>query len=446
MIYLIVYLIIATVVILITGTLVAVLVRRYYMGRRYRALDEERERYSVLLIELDSGVRIEDAAPYRRAQGGAAWTAVEENLLKALEGPGSSEAARLLTELGYAGYYMKRLKARRKWEQAMAAERLGRMRCAKAVPALIEALASENRDLKLMAIYSLGRIGDEAAIPPLLGLMRLAITTEEDISLRILKSALLSFGPLVMRDLLAELESPDWRMRSTALDMLCELGSRELGPRFLRLLEDPEQDVRAKAAKGLGRIGYGGATGALTNALNDGFWVVRLHSARALGLIGDASAAPELKAALLDKNWQVRDVAAEALGRLGGMAIADLLTVFVDSTDRYASDQALDELCRIGLYDRIAKGLTDPEVLFLVKENHAPDDMVDDKEKSATAYMLHFLSTLSEERLSAVLASLSGGEGPASELALVTGEIMGLNPRPRAADRSGPAGAGPPGQ
>src|SRR4030067_848497 len=47
------------------------------------------------------------------------------------------EAARLFDKLGYADHYMKTIKSGNRWEQALAAERLGHVRCARSLPLLV---------------------------------------------------------------------------------------------------------------------------------------------------------------------------------------------------------------------------------------------------------------------------------------------------------------------
>lgn len=253
MAYFLVYVTIWTTVILIVGTFLAVLVRRSLMGRKYMRLDVERERYSTLLATIELGNTIEDIRPFQKKPGSAGWIAIEENLFRALgSDAGRQEGLRLFNVLGYADRYMESLSSKRKWEQALSAEKLGRINCRGAVPNLMDSLKSPNRDLQLMAIHSLGVIGDETALPHLIALLKHAVTAEEEVSLPILKSSILAFGQNAVMWLVPCLNDPDWRMRSTVLDVLGEIGDQRLSGEFMRMLKDTEQDVRAKAAKGIG--------------------------------------------------------------------------------------------------------------------------------------------------------------------------------------------------
>lgn len=406
--FILLYLAIWTVVILIAASLVVVLARRAYMTRKYRLLDGERERYSPLLAHLSAGRAVKDFGPYAHKPGSPAWKAVEEVLFKALNiGPAREEASRLFESLGYARHYIEKLNKGNRWEQALAAEKLGEIRCAAAAPYLIEAMGSKRKDLKLMAVNSLGAIGDESAIPHLMLMLKHTLAHEEEVSVRVLKSALISFGPAVLRDLLTGLNEPDWKVRAAMLDILGEIADKRSAPELTRMLSDSEHEVRAKAAKGLGKLRHSDAVPALIRALDDEDWVTRLHSARALGLIGDWAALMPLKRSVCDRNWQVRAAASEALLRLGDKGYVELLNLYLDVPDKYAKDQALDDLCRSGIYKKLmaaVEGVPRP----LNQKKKAPENKYDIGEDGLLE-MAGILSTLSPWRLEEVLCALSGG-------------------------------------
>ncbi|MBI5491970.1 MAG: HEAT repeat domain-containing protein [Deltaproteobacteria bacterium] len=369
---LIVIFVIWAIISLISFTFLAVLLRRFYMNRKYRLLDSERERYRPVYDSIVSGVPL-DVKEFNNA-GRPGRQALEEYLFKALEDisrarppeqcPGDFNSARPIEdiyryfdELGYTDGYIKKLKEGNYWEQAIAADKLGRLKCRKAVPGLIEALGRKGRDVKNMAVHSLGAIGDRAALPHLIALLKESVEKDEEVSLRIIKSSLISFGEGALPDLMEELKSPVWQVRAAAADILGEIAGEIASPgieaAFIEALSDTEQDIRAKAAKGLGKIRSVAALPHLCSALRDPFWVVRLHAARALGLIGDPRAIEAVKSGLVDRNWQVRRVAAEALGELGDAAYPALLEVFLNDDDRYAKEQAAFTLEKAGVMDKL---------------------------------------------------------------------------------------------
>ncbi|MBI2401088.1 MAG: HEAT repeat domain-containing protein [Deltaproteobacteria bacterium] len=407
MAYIIVSFIIIAVIILIVLTLIAVIARRLYMERRYRRLDYERERYSVLLAILESGRSIEAPDEYRHRPGSPAWIAVEENLFKAFDSDhGRSEAARLFDALGYTSHYIDTIESGGRWAQAMAAERLGYMRCARALPLLVKSLESRNTDLKLMVIHALGLIGDASVLPIMMKLLRSSILIDEEISRKVLISSIVSFGAEAVRALVAELADPDWRIRAVCLDLLVEIGGANLSPLFMKMLDDPEQEVRAKAAKGLGRIRCVDSVPRLEFALADQYWVVRLHAARALGLMREERSVSALTEKLTDKNWQVRRAAAEALGAIGGSAYHELLKVYIDSTDQYARDQAFFELGERGVAGALLSMLHEGENNYLLLKDIPPTGDKGGIGREVVREMLLFLTTLSKETLGQALMAL----------------------------------------
>ncbi len=358
---LIVIFIIWAIISLISLTFLAVLLRRLYMKRRYRLLDAEREKFRFFYDSLISGAplnlkELKDAGPIGRL-------ALEEFLFKALEANGErNDILGYFDELGFTEDYIKRLKGGNYWEQAFASDRLGRIRCGRAVPELIDALGRKNRDVKNMAVHSLGAIRDKRAVPHLINLLKESVQKDEEVSLRIIKSSLISLGQEAVAELIAELKCPVWQVRSATADILGEIGSREAEAPFIEALSDPEQDIRAKAAKGLGKIKSRAAIPHLYNAALDRFWVVRLHAVRALGLIGEPQAIDAVRARLVDKNWQVRRVAAEALGGLGDGAFPVLLEVFLYDEDRYAKEQASFAFEKAGVINGLMDFLLTPEI------------------------------------------------------------------------------------
>lgn len=345
-----VYIVIWSTLTLISFTLVCVLVRRFYMQRKYRLLDLERERYAGLQSTLISGA-LTDAGALRKPPGSGAWTAIEEALFKALDSKKTEKERirRLFDDLGYTAYYMQKLKRGNRWDQALYAERLGRLECREAVHELINALTSKYRDVRMLAAYSLGRIRDERGLAALIKELRSAVISDEEVSLKILKSALISFGPVLIEHILPLTKDPEWRIRAAAMEILGEAANQAMAWVFMEGLTDPEQDVRAKSARAIGTLSHRPAIPALKGLLKDPFWVVRIHASRALGLIGDHSAIPDLIGLLTDGNWQVRRSASEALGRLGGDAYPALLGFFLHTGDDYGRAQAAEELENAGI-------------------------------------------------------------------------------------------------
>lgn len=347
---LLVKLVIWSICVFIIGTLFVVMVRRIYMERRYRALDSERVRCAHVFDSVAGGQE-PDRSVHMRPPGSPGWVAMEEILFKALDaGAPRALILKWFEDLGYADQYIDQLTtSKHRWEKALAAKKLGLIRCERAVPFLIKALGAGYRDTRNMAIFALGLILDKSAIPHLISALRDSVRNDEDVSIRVVKSSLLAFGEAALPYLVQEARNPLWKTKAAVVDILVELACPAVADTFIGLIDDTEQDVRAKACKGLGKIRHAQATARLIKATEDPYWVVRLHAVKSLGLIGDPFSVEFIGARLEDQNWQVRKTAAEALGVIGRCAYAVLLDVYLRSTDSYAREQAADELERAGV-------------------------------------------------------------------------------------------------
>ena len=200
--------------------------RRYFRKRAYGRLDRSRVKYGPLVGSFidDPSSRSLDAL--KTEHNSTDWTAVEEALLSAVEDAQGSRYEKiygLFEALGYVDDYLDKLKNGRGWERALAAERLGAVRCGRAVSALINALDDSFRDVHNMSIYALGLIGDESALPAIIESFKRGIDDYEDVSLRIVKSALMSFGGLSVQFLRPELKNPAWRIRAAVVDILGDI-------------------------------------------------------------------------------------------------------------------------------------------------------------------------------------------------------------------------------
>ena len=124
------------------------------------------------------------------------------------------------------------------------------------------------------------------------------------------------------KDLIAQLESPNWETRRRAAQLLGRMGSQAAPavPALVIALTDENEHVRHFAAAALGHIGPDAAPAipALTAALSDEQEPVRAHAAFALGKVGpDAAAAvPALVESLSDEEAEVHHCAVHALDQI----------------------------------------------------------------------------------------------------------------------------------
>ena len=128
-----------------------------------------------------------------------------------------------------------------------AAEALEKIGDPQAIPALIEALKDEDRDVRRTAAWALGQIGPPA-VPALIQALR----------------------------------DEKWEVRQAAAEALEKIGDPQATPALIQALRDEDVGVRRVAAKALGQIGDPQATPALIHALRDEERWVREAAAEAL--------------------------------------------------------------------------------------------------------------------------------------------------------------------
>ncbi|HEU4680432.1 MAG TPA: HEAT repeat domain-containing protein [Gemmatimonadales bacterium] len=262
--------------------------------------------------------------------------------------------------LGLVDKYIDKLRSARKWrDRAFAAELLGRVGSAKAVPVLLEtvnATRTEDSDVREIALRALARIGDPGAVDPLI---RALASADVWLAPRI-ADILTRHGEAVIDPLLSVLgDSAQPPARAWAANVLGEVRAQRAFPALIRALGDPEDEVRAKAATALGRIGDRRATGyLLEHLLTDPAPFVRLRIASALGRFRGPEVIDRLVRALGDSAWWVRLRSVEALEQIGSEAAAPLL-VALDDDDPEIRVRAAVALERLGVPDNLVRMIED---------------------------------------------------------------------------------------
>jgi HEAT repeat protein len=237
------------------------------------------------------------------------------------------------------------------WRRATALQRLGRAHHP-AVPRLIRfVLDDPDPRIAMVAIRTLGDVGDDWAIDILIDVLRGGRGSRSRVA-----AALEELAPVPGDRLVSLLGdwNPEVRFWGAALlHAYPELGERTL----IELTWDQDPNVRAAAVETLGtRHGKDVGT-ALVARLDDSEWFVRVHAARAAGHVVGVGAAPSIAHLLADERWWVRTAAKDALRGLGADAVPSLLSVLAHD-DRFARNGAAEVLQDIGFVDFLA--LDDP--------------------------------------------------------------------------------------
>ncbi|MEZ4412801.1 MAG: HEAT repeat domain-containing protein [Gemmatimonadales bacterium] len=260
--------------------------------------------------------------------------------------------------LGLVDKYVTRLRTATKWrERAFAAELLGRVGNANAVPALLETVAAtrtEDADVREIALRALARIGDPRAVPPLVE----ALKRSEVWLVPRIADILTRHGALAVDPMITFLEdSSRHPARAWAASILGEVRAARAFPSLVHALNDLDDEVRAKCASALGRIGDGRAVGyLLDHLLSDPAPFVRARIAQALGQFDEPEVIERLVRALGDPAWWVRMRSVEALEQVGAEAEGPLLLA-LDDTDPEIRIRAAVALERLGVPGRMIEAI-----------------------------------------------------------------------------------------
>jgi HEAT repeat protein len=197
------------------------------------------------------------------------------------------------------------------WQRARAAHVLGDLASKEAVPALVEALGDEERDVRAAAVRSLGQLRDPAAVEPLVRAL-----VHHEVPRAASSQALLAIGPLAADPLRDLARSQECELHATAIELIGLVGDASDGPWLEVRLNDESPAVRANAAGALGRLGDEDAATSLRIALYDATMPVRVAAARALGAIGDTEAREALLERALTGDFDTARAAAKSLARV----------------------------------------------------------------------------------------------------------------------------------
>ena len=371
-------------------TVLAWLIYSWYLDRVERRLAERKGLYRELVSDLATRDRALLHPTIHQIS-----TLYDLDALEAvLEEQARSSSGRpgwlleVYDELGLVDKYIHMLRSARKWrDRAFAAELLGRVGGAKAVPALLEtvvATRTEDSDVREVALRALARIADPRAVEPLIKALEDA---EVWLAPRI-ADILARHGEAVVAPLIAVLDEGKHRpARAWAANVLGEVGAQRAFPSVVRLLDDPEDEVRAKAATALGRMGDRRAVGYLVDhLLSDSAPFVRARISAALGQLGGPEVIERLVRALGDPAWWVRMRTVEALEHVGGVAEGPLL-IALDDSDPEIRIRAAVALERLGVPDNLVR---------MIEIGERVPDAMQTMVKFAAAGPREFLSELTQ--------------------------------------------------
>src|ERR1051326_6192223 len=373
-------LILTAVTFVFTGCLIVLAVaRRRYREKHFKHLDDAREHHQPLITKLlNGGEDYPHVLSTLRAIAGRHRIYILECLC--LQNKASPEQLprirRLCEDLGLVEIWQRQLantveNRTGRWSflvRAQSAENLSIIRQQPSWPLLVRALDDPHPDVQAVAVRALAAIGERQSFAPLIQQLHRAVFIPSiGPSVRSIKAALVQFPLEYAPDLLPSLSHSHPRIRFLATDVIREMvehaGKAQTGldpeafPAALieiflnKLCRDENPDVRARSAHVISSFTDPRVRAALLALLDDSQWFVRLHAVRALAQRKYASDDSHLARHITDPNWRVREAAVRALSALGQFGL--LLDFLIESNDRYAREQIVEELERDGFMSEL---------------------------------------------------------------------------------------------
>lgn len=291
---------------------------------------EIREQLRPAVLELTAGEPDQRAAALARlsALGRRHWLAVAPTvlgLLHKVKGEAHHALAELLEARGELRTATTRLQSRSMITRARAAELLGTVGRAEAVPQLVAMLDDRSAEVRQVAARALGRIGAPDAIGPLLA----TIGRPAPVPPRLVAMAVANTGLAAHPELDRVLREGSPAQRAVAAEVCGLVGASSCLQTLCELIaDDPSTEVRIKATRSVGRLGLPWVGQVLIAATATGQPAgLRAVAARALGDVGHEGAAGRLAELAVDADDRVAVNASQALLGCGPTGLTALRTL-----------------------------------------------------------------------------------------------------------------------
>jgi HEAT repeat protein len=250
-------------------------------------------------------------------------------------------------------HYIENLQSPNPRMRSQAAEELGALTAIEAVPQLVERLQEDiNTYVRSASAEALGRIGDAAAIFPLMDALR-------DSCSFVRRASAIALGQMQAKEaqgaLLRALEDPNFYVRRAAINAVGKLGVPDLGAMLLPFLEVPDPRIRRTAIIAIKRLGTEAAIPKMVEVLetyllepNQRDLPVVKTLVVSLGELGASASVPVL-IRVMRGYVGVRSLAAKALGRIGDpQAVSALVEALQDEKSKNLQLAALKSLGQLG--------------------------------------------------------------------------------------------------
>lgn len=386
-----------------------ILCRRAVRNRFYSRKDAALKRFSEIIAEYFAGkFSLERTARLLKVTGRPEREAARTLLLASIGTKTRGQATELLRALGFAEEWAEQAFGKRRakellqsieqgrgfspplasqrntgrlqhWRlfcisRAVAAGRLGRLAGEYSSCFMQEALRDPSPYVGRLAVASIGRNQISNGVPILLEELRRSVAGETELPIRSIKTALVRYPIEELRHFTPFLERGSPRFRFLAVDSIREICTRadsgeaggvklppELHRWFLdKAVCDESADVRARSAGVIRYFRCPDAVDVLRLLLADENEFVRLHSVRACADPYYADLIGDILRLVTDERWRVREAAVRVVASFRDAGRQQLERFFLQTTDRYASEQIGDELQRSGIARQFIAALPAP--------------------------------------------------------------------------------------
>jgi HEAT repeat protein len=210
-------------------------------------------------------------------------------------------------------------------------KKFGENREVMAIDPLLEMINHEVRDLRIYAVQSLGLIGEQRVLTPLLNLLN----SEPDAFVKAtLVKGIARVGGVQLIPILARyLKDPDGRTRANTVESLEIIGDPKIIKFLVPLLQDPSSRVKANAVKVLSKFGKSNMLEHLEEMLKSDDDNVRGSAIFALNKIGGDGVVGILAGALQDSRTENVLIAIEGLQKIGSDEAHNILKKLENNPD-----------------------------------------------------------------------------------------------------------------
>jgi len=246
-------------------------------------------------------------------------------LLSAQEAGVSDRAYAITVEIGQRAVpaLIEQIQSEDKQMREYVIAALGTLKVVDAIPAISDVLAKKTLQRRYVAAWALGAIGDATVVPALIG----ALDDENSEVRRYATRALIKLNKTAVMPLIESLANASGEGAAAAIRALGDIADKRA---LDVLLAQAVGEQRAEAFLALGKLRDARAESALLAGLEDPDSSVRMNAAMALGPLGGPAAAVALEKTLEDEVHVVREWSARSMEMITGKPV-----LYRNSHDEY---------------------------------------------------------------------------------------------------------------